>query len=761
MRTTLLIGLVALLPAAAQDAWPPLPSPRIVLRGSEHSGRFLEDNPGWPMHLVTLFLTAKNVDSAWHTPQQHLEWAHKPSHSYVADGTGAFVIIAHPTGNQFDQIVGLPELDAMEVSHGGSPARFEELWDRVLTWRLRSGLKPIWGTGADDTHSITNIDRSWIAMRIPELTEAAVKRAVRTGGFYVSNGPMITDVQVRGQTIEVATAEPADIRWVRSGQFGIGPAAVGREPGQNRCLKLDTSVTRSSYTLTDEDGTTDARASLFVRCIVTTSQAGKAAQTQPFVIRPAGSIGNPYPAVGRWHKGMTHNHGDYPEGGEQQVLSYHAAYAAKGHAAAFETPYEYWLTPIANYPTGRAPWITRVEPQRISKGGPRKLVVLGSGFAAGAKVLLEGRIVSGTKKVSDGRIDFAPPRTLAPGVYEVTVLNPDNLQHTLQQAVIVQPPETSNEGWTHFTPFNSKLGSLHTYTVAADPERGVWVGTNYGISRFDGKEWSLHREFAETGSGRLDNVIYDFAVDPDRTAWFTCLRGVGALHPDGRMDRWDWKSAGFPRNQVNQILRVADTTYVTMHNLQGLFALRQGRWGAIPVRAGGTAVLHAIVRDGSGNFWFGTSNGLLRWEEAKGLEGWTQFTAANSGLPDNFVRRLALDRAGALWIATAARPGRPTGGLVRLKDGKWTIYDPSNSRLPERRVWSVFADSKDRIWAATSLGVACLDPDGSWRVYNTLNSGLAADLVTDVAEDREGNLWFTTANGVSRLDARFAARPVR
>ncbi len=765
MRTVVAIGLLALastwsgFPRSPEAPWPPQPAPAIALRGSEHGGSFVEDTPGWPMDLVTLFVTEKNAESAWQSPQQHLEWASKPIHSYVADGTGAYVIIAHPTKKQFEHIVDLPTLDAMEISNAGDSTRFEGLWDRVLTWRIRNGLKPIWGTGADDTHSITDIDRSWIALRLTELSEVSVKRALRAGNFYVSNGPVITGIEVRGATIEVRTAEPAEIRWVRSGQFGFGPARVTREAGENRCVKVETSVTRSSYTLNEADATTDPTESLFIRCMVNAPVTGKVAHTQPFVIRSASAVVSPYAADGKWYKGMTHNHGDYLESEEDRLVEYHLAYAARGHSAAFETQYEYWLMPMASYPAGRTPSIERVEPQRVAQGEGRRVTIRGQDFAKGSKVMLQGREIVGAIRVSDRAIELPVPRSLGAGCYEVTVLNPDGFQHGLQRALIVQPRTAANEGWVHFTPFNSELGARHTYAVVSDLKQGVWVGTNCGLSHFDGNAWSLYREKTkDEGTLRLDNVIYDLAVDSDGTVWNTCLRGVGALHPDGKRERWNWKAAGFPRNQVNQILRTGGATYITMHNQQGLFVLRDGKWTGIPVPADGSPVLHAIVRDSAGIFWFGTSNGILRWDETRGGDGWTHYTTANSGLPDDYVRRLALDGAGALWVATATRSEKPVGGLARFKDGEWKTYDPSNSKLPERRVWSVFADSRGRIWAATSRGVACLRPNGAWRIFDVLNSGLGDDLVTDVAEDRQGNLWFTTRDGVSRLRADVAAR---
>jgi len=745
-RLAVIGGAITML-AAEDSRWPPRPEPRIELRGSEQGGSFVEDTPGWPPHLISLFLTEKNPDAPWQSARQNIDWAHTPSHSYVADASGAYVIIAHPTIRQFEQIIGL-DLDAMEVNHSGNAAPFEELWDRVLTWRLHRKLKPIWGTGADDTHSITDIDRSWIALRLRSLTEASVKEALRRGAFYVSNGPVIRDIQVEGPTIRVSLGEKADVRWLRSGQFGIGQPQVGSAPGGNRCLRFDSGVERSSYTLNANDGTADP-AALFVRCIVTTGKSGKAAQTQPFLIRSPAAVDNPYPAVGDWHKGMTHNHTDLPEGGEEQIRQYAAAYAARGYSAAFETQYDYWVTPMARYPAGRTPVIDEILPRAFAAGARASLEIRGKAFQEGCKVLVDGKEVPGARRASGTIVRVEHPGGLRAGFHEVTVKNPDGLQDTRTHGFVIRDKDAALARWTTYTPANSRLGSRYVYSVAADLVRGVWFGTNRGINYFDGETWRLFRE--EPGE-KLDDTIYDLdSSSPDGTLWFTCFRGVGALHRDGTRERWGWKEAGFAGKQVNQILRVDDDVYVSTHNRQGFFVFRGGKWSRVPLPASARGLVNGIARAPDGRLWLGTGAGLLSWNPGQGEQGWKSYTTANSGLPDDFVRRIAFDRKGRLWVGTATDSESDSGGLCMFADGRWTVFSPANSPLPERRVWSVFVDRSDRIWAATSKGVACLHPDGRWSLFDVRNSGLADDLVTDVAQDRSGNLWFTTSYGVSRL----------
>ena len=64
---------------------------------------------------------------------------------------------------------------------------------------------------------------------------------------------------VDGAAATVKLAAPADVRWLRSGQFGIGKPVVDAKPGENHCLQLDRNTTASSYRLNARDGTADPK----------------------------------------------------------------------------------------------------------------------------------------------------------------------------------------------------------------------------------------------------------------------------------------------------------------------------------------------------------------------------------------------------------------------------------------------------------------------------------------------------------------------
>ena len=121
--------------------------------------------------------------------------------------------------------------------------------------------------------------------------------------------------------------------------------------------------------------------------------------------------------------------------------------------------------------------------------------------------------------------------------------------------------------------------------------------------------------------------------------------------------------------------------------------------------------------DAAGALWIGTSvlaaAGLARLQDGQ----WQVFTEANSDLPADGVRALAVDAAGALWIGTSDFGGG--GGLARLQDGQWQVFTEANSDLPADGVFGAGGgcrrralDRHGRRWRRRRPGAAPSDSDG-------------------------------------------------
>jgi sugar lactone lactonase YvrE len=145
--------------------------------------------------------------------------------------------------------------------------------------------------------------------------------------------------------------------------------------------------------------------------------------------------------------------------------------------------------------------------------------------------------------------------------------------------------------------------------------------------------------------------------------------------------------------------------------------------------------VRSLAADSQGNIWIGTIAGLSRFDGEK----WTVYNADNSDIPNNIVNALAEDPQGNIWIGT-------NGGLARLDGENWIVYHTWDSELPDV-VSSLTIDSQGDIWIGTwNEGLAKFD-GGSWTVYDTDNSGLPNNNVRSLAIDSHGNLWIGTWGG--------------
>ena len=85
-----------------------------------------------------------------------------------------------------------------------------------------------------------------------------------------------------------------------------------------------------------------------------------------------------------------------------------------------------------------------------------------------------------------------------------------------------------------------------------------------------------------------------------------------------------------------------------------------------------------------GNVWVGTLNGILRYD------GYTFMlvNSENSGLPDALVTSIVEDKNGNLWIGTFF------GGLVKVHNNKYSVYNLKNSSVVCNCVYNLSTDDK-------------------------------------------------------------------
>jgi ligand-binding sensor domain-containing protein/two-component sensor histidine kinase len=151
--------------------------------------------------------------------------------------------------------------------------------------------------------------------------------------------------------------------------------------------------------------------------------------------------------------------------------------------------------------------------------------------------------------------------------------------------------------------------------------------------------------------------------------------------------------------------------------------------------------LRCTVSDADGVLWVGTSRGLLRLRELE----LTRF-GARQGLPDSFVRSLALDRAGSLWIGTNG------GGLARLIDRTLLTFGGGEREEPRVADTLVPADEGMVVVLATA-GLIHVRGDAQVELEEFAVGGPSA-AVRGLARGQRGTWWIGGQDGLFVASSR-------
>ncbi len=160
--------------------------------------------------------------------------------------------------------------------------------------------------------------------------------------------------------------------------------------------------------------------------------------------------------------------------------------------------------------------------------------------------------------------------------------------------------------------------------------------------------------------------------------------------------------------------------------------------------------VRTIVEDKHGFMWFGSSEGLDRFDGHQSLSFHHDVTLPNS-LSSDVISRIIIDHNNRMWVGTFG------GGvnLYREKSQDFVRFTTKTigTELSNDTVNTVFEDSQGQIWIGTENGLNILsNENGVWvvkRLYQELGNpkSLTHNTIHSVIEVDNGDIWVGTNGG--------------
>ena len=243
--------------------------------------------------------------------------------------------------------------------------------------------------------------------------------------------------------------------------------------------------------------------------------------------------------------------------------------------------------------------------------------------------------------------------------------------------------------------------------LAADASGNMWVGTQAGLSRFDGQQWTTFTE----ADGLVDGEFYALAVDGQGQVWAGSRYAKGLSRFDGQ--RW------------------------TRYWFEGLLG------NVVAIAPNGD-----VWCTGYGDFLLARFDGQAWWtydHDDMGIansDPWWAYAHDDMGIVDSEksfssvdVSHIAFDRSGTLWATLKFwNPSEWTWPRPLSFNGtQWTSY--------QFDAWRIFPSSQGRVWMSSINGL-CVKDGSTWKRYDMVGTGDETRWdVYGMTEDAAGRLW--------------------
>lgn len=164
--------------------------------------------------------------------------------------------------------------------------------------------------------------------------------------------------------------------------------------------------------------------------------------------------------------------------------------------------------------------------------------------------------------------------------------------------------------------------------------------------------------------------------------------------------------------------------------------------------------VNCIAQDLYGYMWFGTWDGLNKFDGYKFTVFKPNDAGQNTDLSNQTIRSLLVDKEGTLWVGTEVGINKYQREQQTFKQYKRVAGSKTSLSNDTARV--LFEDSFGNIWVGTQNGLNLLDKKkGTFVQYTNIPSdtnSISGNIIYDILEDGSGFMWIATDKGLNKFN---------
>ena len=306
--------------------------------------------------------------------------------------------------------------------------------------------------------------------------------------------------------------------------------------------------------------------------------------------------------------------------------------------------------------------------------------------------------------------------------------------------------------------------SQSTVEVLFQDSKGyVWIGTNYGVNRYDGYDFKLYKKEKDASKSIASNYITDIAEDDDGNIWIATIKGLSKINSqtDTIINYVDSKENGnLSHYNINDIFIAEDKSImISTGDRINLYNKDTDSFERIlnnPEQLTSQDI-YSIDQDEYGNLWIGTIDGLNKVDiKTKEVKQFHYDFNNNNTISANKINKVYCDKNGNIWVGTFGN------GLnkIDIKTNNITRYSNmqgETNSLAGNTVNDILMDKYGDVWVCTEGGVSkyLIKDDKFINYHNVPNDrySLLSNSTFSIMNDKSGLIWIGSYEGISIYNA--------